>query len=123
MHLNLRTLAVAVLIATGLVESDTALAQSGPPIIAVFNVETKGVVLGAGVVENLSDYVATRLTESGRYQVVPRDQLKERLVEQKKACTRRASTSRARSTWAVNWRRRRRWRRAWRSWATSARSA
>jgi formylglycine-generating enzyme required for sulfatase activity len=58
-------------------------AQGSAPIIAVFNVEAKGVLLAADVVDNLSDYVASRLAESGKYQVVPRAQLKSRLVEAK----------------------------------------
>ena len=62
-----------------------AVAQSGPPTIAVFDVETKGVALPLGVIDSLSDYVATRMTESGKYQAVPRDTLKARLIEQKKS--------------------------------------
>lgn len=63
----------------------SALAEVGAPIIAVFNIETRGAVLAPGVIDNLSEYLATRLTESGKYQAIPRDTLKARLVEQKRA--------------------------------------
>ena len=60
-------------------------AEPGPPITAVFNVEVKGVRLGPDVGERLADYLGGRLAATGRYQVVPRDQLRARLVEQKKS--------------------------------------
>jgi hypothetical protein len=58
-------------------------AEGSAPIIAVFDVETKGIQLAAHVVDSLSDYVASRLAESGKFQVVPRAQLKARLAEAK----------------------------------------
>ena len=59
-------------------------------IVAVFDVEAKGVDLNEALLDRLSDYIANRLTGSGQYQVVPRDQIRERLATQKnesyKAC-------------------------------------
>ena len=52
-------------------------------IVAVFNIEDKGARLTRQMLDRLSEYLAMKLAASGRYQVVPRDQLKLRLVEQK----------------------------------------
>jgi len=62
----------------------TAQAQARKPIVAVFDIEARRVRLASDVLSVLSDYLATSLTATGRYQVVPRDQLKKRLVQQKK---------------------------------------
>lgn len=62
-------------------------AQERPPVAAVFDVEDMGVAFGPEVVERLSDYLATRVGENGRVQVVPRDKLKERIAqEQTESC-------------------------------------
>ena len=52
-------------------------------IVAVFDMENKGSGLDAKVLVNLTDYLAVLLTEAG-YQVIPRDQLRARLKQQKK---------------------------------------
>ncbi|MBW2704566.1 MAG: SUMF1/EgtB/PvdO family nonheme iron enzyme [Deltaproteobacteria bacterium] len=52
--------------------------------MAVFGVELEGVKLSKQFQNSLANYLATRLTESGKYQVIPRDQLKKRLLGQKK---------------------------------------
>ena len=62
-----------------------AVAQERAPIVAVFNVEVKGLQLAPDVRDRLSDYLSGRMAEGGRYQVVPRDKLKERLVQAKKS--------------------------------------
>ena len=55
------------------------------PIVAVFDVEKdKRVKLPKASLNEMANYLATRLTESGKYQVIPRDQLKKRLLGQKK---------------------------------------
>ncbi len=59
------------------------------PIIVVFTVTAKGVKLTPGVLDRLSDYLATAVSATGRFQVVPRAQLKKRLVRQKTASYRR----------------------------------
>ncbi len=61
-----------------------ARAQADRPIVAVFDIETKRVKLNRGLLDLLADQLATGLAASGRYQVVPRDQLKQRLVSEKK---------------------------------------
>ena len=53
------------------------------PILAVFDVEVKGVSLNSSVTDRLTDVIGTRLTEARRFQVVPRDQIRLRLWEQK----------------------------------------
>lgn len=59
--------------------------EGNRPIVAVFDIETKRVKLSAEMMDALADYLTSRLTETGKYQVVPRDQLRERLAKQKKA--------------------------------------
>ncbi len=54
------------------------------PVVAVFNIEVKRVALGKDRVAELSDYFADSLAATGAFQVVPRDQLKKRLVGLKK---------------------------------------
>ncbi len=53
-------------------------------IVAVFDIEDRGADISAGMLGRLSDYLAMKLAATGAFQVVPRDQLKKRLVEQKK---------------------------------------
>lgn len=58
-------------------------AQGAQSIIAVFDVEDQGAGLSAEVRNRLSDFLAMRLASTGAYQVVPRAQLRQRLVQQK----------------------------------------
>ncbi|MBW2702234.1 MAG: cell envelope integrity protein TolA [Deltaproteobacteria bacterium] len=64
-------------------------AQDEAIIVAVFDMEDKGSGLDAKVMVNLTDYLAVLLTEAG-YQIIPRDQIRARLKQQKneshKAC-------------------------------------
>ncbi|MCK5800590.1 MAG: hypothetical protein KAI47_25550 [Deltaproteobacteria bacterium] len=52
--------------------------------MAVFEIQTKRVKLAPSALSALSDYLANRLGSSGAYQVVPRDQIKIALRQQKK---------------------------------------
>lgn len=54
-------------------------------IVAVFDIEDKGANLAAALRTRLSDYLAMRLAALKKYKVVPRDQLKARLAQQKKS--------------------------------------
>jgi hypothetical protein len=53
------------------------------PIVAVFDIEAKGVVLPSDVMDRLNDYLASLLAGKN-YSVVPKSQLKERLGQGKK---------------------------------------
>jgi TPR repeat protein len=53
------------------------------PIVAVFDMHTKRIHLRRGATAALTAYLVSRLTSSGAYQVVPRDQLKTALRKQK----------------------------------------
>jgi len=55
------------------------------PIVAVFNIEDKGAGLSRGLLIRLSDFMAMNLATTRNYQLVPRDQIKKRLVAQKRA--------------------------------------
>jgi len=54
------------------------------PIVAVFDIQTKQVRIKRATLRNLSDYLATKLAATGAYRVIPRSQLKKKLVAQKK---------------------------------------
>lgn len=52
-------------------------------IVAVFNIEFRRVRLARSVQEALRDFIETKMTASGVYEVVPPDQLKKALSKQK----------------------------------------
>ena len=62
----------------------TSRAGEQRPIVVVFNVEIQGFKLSRTVKNNLSDYLTGKLAGAGIFQVVPRDQLKKRLMKQKR---------------------------------------
>jgi uncharacterized protein (TIGR02145 family) len=61
-----------------------ALRAGDRPIVAIFGVDAAKAKLSQDLVDQLPDYLATKLTESGKYQVIPREQVKDRLAEEKK---------------------------------------
>lgn len=52
-------------------------------IVAVFDMQAKGVDLGQDAVVRLSDYVASLIAGTGGYRVVPRDQIHAQLAQKK----------------------------------------
>ena len=54
------------------------------PIVAVFDVEFKRMKASPDLVDGLTDYLFSRLVESGAFQIVPRAQVRERLGDEKK---------------------------------------
>lgn len=52
------------------------------PILAVFDMEDRGAGLSKDTLNNLTDYLAAMLTEGG-YQIIPRDQIRQRLKQQR----------------------------------------
>ncbi|MBW1811816.1 MAG: DUF1566 domain-containing protein [Deltaproteobacteria bacterium] len=73
---------VALLLLLGLTVS-TAWAGDRP-IVAIFGVDAAKAKLSQDLLDQLPDYLATKLTESGKYQVIPREQVKNRLSAEKK---------------------------------------
>ncbi len=55
-----------------------------PPVVAVFEIENRGSPLSYDELIALTDYLGTRLGEHGRYQIIPRQEIKKRLVQAKK---------------------------------------
>ncbi len=55
------------------------------PVVAVFTLKSDGARIKARELDRLSDYIGAALTESGRYQVVPKSELKTALNAKKKA--------------------------------------
>jgi hypothetical protein len=54
------------------------------PVTAVFRIENRGSDLKDEEVEALTDFLSTKLGEQGRFQIIPRDEIRRRLVKQKK---------------------------------------
>ena len=53
------------------------------PIVAVFDMEDRTATFDREILDNLTDYLSVKLAEGG-YQVIPRDQVRNRLVAAKK---------------------------------------
>ena len=70
--------------------SSTVLAQQPPPVLAIFSIENRSRTLNAQDVDNLSDYLSTKMGERGLFQIIPRSEIRKRLLGQKqesyKAC-------------------------------------
>jgi len=75
-----RALFVLVL-ALLLLPAPVAAEDGRPPIVAVMNIEAVGLKLPAATLDRLTVLLTTRIASTGRYQVVPREQVKKRLVE------------------------------------------
>ena len=60
-------------------------AEEPPPVVAVFEIENRGSPLSKDELIALTDYLGTKLGERGKYQIIPRQEIRKRLVEQKKA--------------------------------------
>jgi Skp family chaperone for outer membrane proteins len=54
------------------------------PVVAVFEVEAKGFDLKATLRSSLTSYLATKISESGLYEVVPQAKIKEALIAKKR---------------------------------------
>lgn len=54
------------------------------PVMAVFTIENQGAALSNTDIDSLTEFLAAKLGEGGRFQIVPREQIRERLREQKK---------------------------------------
>ena len=78
------------LIALFLCFASTVLAQQPAPVLAIFSIENKSKTLTAQEVDNLSDYLSTKMGERGLFQIIPRSEIRKRLLGQKqesyKAC-------------------------------------
>jgi len=86
---RMRGFATLVLLSVAVLTFPCVASAGERPIVAVFDMEDRGSGLDKEVLANLTDYLASLLAEGG-YQVIPRDQIRERLTgEQKesyKAC-------------------------------------
>lgn len=60
-----------------------ALRPAQRPVIAVFDIEDKSRAFGRELTDNLTDYLGARVTEEGRFRVVPRSELLAQLREGK----------------------------------------
>jgi hypothetical protein len=54
------------------------------PIVAVFAVQDASKNIAADVLEQLTEYLSAQLAATGRYRIVPRDRLRERIADQRK---------------------------------------
>lgn len=60
-----------------------AVPPGGGQVVAVFDLEDSGKLVPEGAALQITDYLATRIAERLSFRVVPRDQLRARLVEEK----------------------------------------
>lgn len=58
-------------------------AHAAPPVVAVFDIQNDGTALAPKELERLGDYLAVRVAEGRRFQVVPKAQLKQALSQKK----------------------------------------
>ncbi len=66
-----------------------AAATRSRPIVAVFDIQDASGKFEQDIIVQLTTYLGTVLTQSGKYRVVPRDQLRSRLLEEKKGTYRK----------------------------------
>jgi formylglycine-generating enzyme required for sulfatase activity len=71
-------------IATLLVMLPSVVLARGRPIVAVFDIENRRSPLKRDAVDGLCEYLTAHLAESGGFDVVPRDQVRTRLIAQKR---------------------------------------
>jgi len=55
-----------------------------PAVVAVFLIENRGSPLTEQELVSLTDYLGTKLGETGRYRIIPRDEIRARLTAEKK---------------------------------------
>jgi hypothetical protein len=60
-------------------------AKARKPIVAVFDIQSRGARLSRRQLSRLSDYLSAQLAATAAFQLVPRDKLKRRLTKQKRA--------------------------------------
>jgi hypothetical protein len=79
-------MAMVLLFAAALAGSFEARSQDKKPapVVAVFEIENRGSPLSYDELIALTDYLGTRLGERGRFQIIPRQEIKKRLVQTKK---------------------------------------
>jgi len=75
----------SVVILAFLLVGSVVRAAGPPPVVAVFEIENRGSPLSKDELTALTDYLGTKLGEQGEYQIIPRQEIRKRLVEQKKA--------------------------------------
>ncbi len=80
MRLGFTCLGMAVL----LCGASSTTAKAARPVVAVFDIESRGARIKSSLSDNLVDHIETRLVSSGRFAVVPRSQVKQALRGQTK---------------------------------------
>jgi hypothetical protein len=79
------TCLVALVLLSGFCAGPVWAQGGGPaPITAVFRIENRGSDLSGDEVDALTDYLGTKLGEGGRFHIIPREEIRRRLIEQKK---------------------------------------
>jgi len=58
--------------------------KASPSIVAVFDIQDASKKIDGDALVQLTNYLGTLLTQSGAYRVVPRDQLRQNLLDEKK---------------------------------------
>lgn len=68
---------------TAIVAASRPSPSARPVVVAVFDIEGRAAGLSHEVVDRLTDHLATELTATGRFKVIPRSQVRRRLVQEK----------------------------------------
>ena len=55
--------------------------EKKPPVVAVFLIENRGSPLSPDELLALTDYLSTKLGERGKFQIIPRDEIRRRLKD------------------------------------------
>jgi hypothetical protein len=69
----------------GILGSTSVRGDESVPVVAVFDIENRGSPLSGEQMTTLTDYLATKLGEGGKFRIIPRAKLRERLRGQKEA--------------------------------------
>jgi hypothetical protein len=73
-----------IVVAALLLSAGVSANTERPPVVVVFDVEDKGAGLPAELLDRLGDYLSSKLAATGAFEIVPRDQVRAKLLEQKK---------------------------------------
>jgi hypothetical protein len=73
---------IGLLLLPGLLLGPLAAAGDEAPVVAVFEIENRGAPLSDAERLSLTDYLASRLGRGGRFQIIPRQAIRERLRAQ-----------------------------------------
>jgi hypothetical protein len=73
----------APLVMLGALSGGLPVGTKSKRVLAVFDIQAPGGEIEKSTLDQLTEYLAAQLTETQRYRVIPRDQLRKRLAQEK----------------------------------------